>query len=208
MEQEIWKEIEGFEGLYSVSNLGNVKNNKTNKKISIYNMKNNKTKSLISKVSLKSKKYGLAKIVYKTFSNNYNEKMQIYHKDGDSTNNRFDNLYQSITPLINNTNYELWHNGINKSRKILKEFNKINPNGKAINIFDKDHNLIGSYNSRTEANEKFFKIHKNNSTMYKYINSNKLYRGYYIEERKTEIKDLKGIYSRINKTLENEEEFE
>lgn len=33
MDKEIWKDIAGYEGLYEVSNFGNVKNAKTQKNI-------------------------------------------------------------------------------------------------------------------------------------------------------------------------------
>ena len=35
--QEIWKDIEGYEGIYQISNIGNIKNSKKNKIRKTYN---------------------------------------------------------------------------------------------------------------------------------------------------------------------------
>lgn len=37
--EEIWKDIEGYEGLYQISNLGRVKNIKTKRILKQYNIK-------------------------------------------------------------------------------------------------------------------------------------------------------------------------
>ena len=57
MKDEIWKEIPDYEGVYQASNLGNIKNKKTNKILKAY--ENKKNKYLQSHLS----KNGIAKVI-------------------------------------------------------------------------------------------------------------------------------------------------
>ena len=97
--QEIWKDIEGYEGLYQVSNLGIVKslprqykNRKCNERI--------KSPSLAGKgyyrVSLCKngiiKYYYIHQLVAKTFIPNPNNYKLVNHKDENKLNNCVDNL--------------------------------------------------------------------------------------------------------------------
>ena len=98
---EVWKNIDGYEGKYQISNLGRVKslqrwsgtkyynreqilNNYVNKKngyVYVYLTKNNKSKNI-----------RLHKIVADAFIPNPNNLPQINHKDGNKQNNCFENL--------------------------------------------------------------------------------------------------------------------
>ena len=62
--QEIWKDIKGFEGLYEVSDFGNVRNKKTKKSISI-DASNSYAKITISKNRKYFKKY-VHRVVYES----------------------------------------------------------------------------------------------------------------------------------------------
>lgn len=87
---EIWKKIENYEGLYEVSNLGRVRDNKGNIKPSY---RNNKGYLLLS-LYYKGKTYHptLHRLVATYFIPNPNNLSQINHKDCNKENNKVDNL--------------------------------------------------------------------------------------------------------------------
>ena len=104
--QEIWKDVVGYEGLYQVSNLGNVKSlDKTvfNKGSMRYNsikgktLSQNKTNGSGYKiVSLnhngKSKNHYIHRLVITAFLENENDYKYINHKDENRSNNNINNL--------------------------------------------------------------------------------------------------------------------
>lgn len=88
---EIWRDIEGYEGLYQVSNEGRVKSLK--RKIIL---KQQTTKGGYLRVHLwkngKSKHKIVSVLVYETFIGKILENMQINQIDEDKTNNSLSNL--------------------------------------------------------------------------------------------------------------------
>lgn len=134
---EIWRGIEGYEGLYEVSNLGNVRSISRIVKYSDGRVYNYPSKNLsinfCGKYKLpyvhlyknsKRKSYLLHRLVALAFIPNLESKTEINHKDGDRTNNCVDNLEWASrlenmrhgfdTGLINNT-------GINHGNNIYSE---------------------------------------------------------------------------------------
>lgn len=107
MKEEIWKDIKDYEGLYQVSNLGNVKRvNLCNiKKSHLLSLKKDKKGYLYVTLSKKGKQKAkkvhrlvaeafIPKIEVKKYQNesiNY-EKLDVNHKDEIKTNNCVDNL--------------------------------------------------------------------------------------------------------------------
>ena len=91
--EEIWKDIEGYEGRYQVSNLGNVKSFKFNPPKNIYQ---DTTKAGYKQVKLyknrKSKNIGVHILVAKAFVDGYKDGLEVNHKDLDKTNNVYTNL--------------------------------------------------------------------------------------------------------------------
>ena len=96
--EEIYKDIEGYEGLYQVSNLGNVKSLhfKNPKNCSEKVLKTTNNKYNYPTIGLykdkKCKRFLVHRLVAKAFIPNPNNYPQINHKDETTDNNCVDNL--------------------------------------------------------------------------------------------------------------------
>lgn len=105
---EIWKNIENYEGLYQVSNLGNVKSlprNTTKGKL----LKPTKSRNGYLRVVLcknnKKKAFLIHRLVASAFIPNEENLPQVDHRDNDKTNNKAENL-QWISNVENNRKKE------------------------------------------------------------------------------------------------------
>lgn len=141
--EEIWKPIKDYEGLYQVSNLGNVKS--LDRKIKNKNLKEkikkfDKTKFGYLRVELnnngKKKKYLVHRLVAQTFLDNPNNYPCINHKDENKNNNIVSNL-EWCDYLYNN----LYNNKNKKNWVKVKQL-------------DKNNNIINIFESITEASKK------------------------------------------------------
>lgn len=91
--QEIWKDIEGYEGCYQVSNLGRVKSLKFGKeKILTPTINSRGYYHTCLRKDGRSDTVYIHRIVAKAFLPNPDNLPLINHKDEDKTNNRVDNL--------------------------------------------------------------------------------------------------------------------
>lgn len=137
---EIFKDIPGYEGIYQVSNFGNVK--------SLHNYRINGNHILKSRLKKGYYQVGLRKnnkrkwitihrLVAITFIENKNNYKYINHKDENKLNNNVENL-EWCTMLYNNT----------YGTRIKKVIDKT---GKKVLQFDLDNNFIKEYNSISEA---------------------------------------------------------
>ena len=144
MKEEIWKDIEGYEGLYQVSNLGRVKimrfiNKNTNiEKERIKSQKIRKDGYL--EVALykngKGKYIQVHRLVAKSFIPNPKKLPQVNHIDGIKTNNIVENLeWVSISD-----------NAIHSSRVLRNNVRKINQ-------YDLKGRYLATYSSITIAGE-------------------------------------------------------
>ena len=95
--EEIWKDIEGYEGLYQVSNLGRVKSLGVDKwhkgrviKPQFDGLKHYLFVQLYK--NKKSKRFNIHRLVAKAFIPNPNNLPQVNHKDEVKTNNNARNL--------------------------------------------------------------------------------------------------------------------
>ena len=105
---EIWKDIEGYEGLYQVSNLGRIKSLQKWKRASCpdeYILKPSENNCGYYQVMLyrhtKKKKFLIHRIVAQAFVPNPDNLPHINHIDENKTNNCADNL-EWCTPRYNN----------------------------------------------------------------------------------------------------------
>lgn len=91
---EEWKDIPGYEGLYSASNLGRIKSKHAIKKqtLSKYTKHQKRFRVTLTKDG-KSKQFLSHTLVATTFLGIPHEGMYVCHKDGDATNNNITNLY-------------------------------------------------------------------------------------------------------------------
>ena len=89
--QEIWKDIPSYEGLYQISNYGNVKSIKRDKILKPQVNGRGYLSVGLSKNG-KHKTFRLNRLVMITFVGYVEGKDQVNHIDGDKTNNRLDNL--------------------------------------------------------------------------------------------------------------------
>jgi len=96
LEGEVWKDIEGFEGKYQVSNLGRVKSlnyNHTKKEKTIKGIVNSRGYVHIGLMKdKKNKTFNVHVLVAKAFIPNPNNYPIINHKDEIKTNNKAENL--------------------------------------------------------------------------------------------------------------------
>ena len=88
--EEVWKDIEGYEGLYEVSSFGRVRNSKS-KRIRKQNLVKGYLMIGLSKDG-KKKVFSVHRLVALNFIPNPEEKPEVNHLDEIKTNNNVDNL--------------------------------------------------------------------------------------------------------------------
>ena len=156
--KEVWKDIKGYEGLYQVSNLGNIKSlsrTTQGKKYGIHKLKEkilrpsecNKYYQVFLRKNNKSRVHYVHRLVGEAFIDNPNNYTDINHRDGNTHNNNVQNLewctrsenikhsYRDLNRIININNIAKYNE--NHKRKI--------------NQYDLDGNFIKTWESITEA---------------------------------------------------------
>ena len=100
---EIWKDIEGYEGIYQVSNLGRTKRLYKNDKEKILKPFSNKDGYLIVNLCKegKVKSRSVHRLVAQAFIPNPENKPEVNHKDENKSNNKVENL-EWVTSKENN----------------------------------------------------------------------------------------------------------
>lgn len=157
--QEIWKDIKNYEGMYQVSNLGNVRS--LTRRVNTFNgfrtTKGKVLKPLLSntgyyRVDLKrnqSDNYvSIHKLVAEAFVPNPNNYTVINHKDNDRLNNYATNLEWCTQSY--NVKYA-YINGNAKSTPGCFKKGNIPHNRKKISQYDLEGNFIKTYDSIKQA---------------------------------------------------------
>lgn len=152
--KQIWKDIEGYEGLYQVSNTGKVRSlnyRHTGKtKVLKQNTKDNGYKRIGLNRNGKNKGYLVHRLVALAFIPNPNNYPIINHIDEDKTNNTVWNL-EWCTYEYNN-NYGTIKEKLSKAKKgKFKGGN--NSNAKPVLMLTLNGEFIKRFNSVVEANE-------------------------------------------------------
>ena len=155
MINEIWRDIEGYNGLYQISNLGRVKS--LEKKCLSKNGKYRINKEKILKLYTNSKdgyirvglwknnkhhSFTLHKIVAQTFIDNYDNKPCIDHINGDRTDNRVENLRWVTHKENNNNPITKKRHSTNHPKVFLGIFGKNNPSSIPVLQFTIDGKLV------------------------------------------------------------------
>lgn len=108
--EEVWRDIKGYEGLYQVSNFGNVRGLdridchgqfRKGKEIKQHIEKISRYKYVAFSKNGITKKYKVHRLVAEAFIPNPENKSQVGHKDESRDNNKADNL-EWVTQLENN----------------------------------------------------------------------------------------------------------
>ena len=153
MEQEIWKDVVGYEGLYRVSNLGRFFSLKDNSIMSLYDDRRGYLKVFLIKDSkMKTKK--VHRLVAQAFIHNEENKPCIDHIDGNTKNNAVSNLRWCT--YKENSNFPLVRKKLSKASKGRKHTEETKKKlsiikGKQILQFSKDGNFIKEWPSIKSA---------------------------------------------------------
>lgn len=144
---EIWKDVPGYEGLYKVSNLGNVlslnyRRTRKAKLLKLLKRANGYCYVELSKNGV-TRKINVHCLVAKVFVPNPNNYPIINHKDENPSNNCFDNL--EWCSYSYNTNY-----GTANEKRSQKQ-------SKRVACYTKNGELIKIYNSIIETTKDGFK---------------------------------------------------
>lgn len=146
--EEIFKDIAGYEGLYQISNYGNVKSfprkgtdTKEERILKVYKNKKGYNVVYLYKDNIKKTKQ-VHRLIAEAFISNPDNLPQVNHKDENKLNNCIDNL-EWCTEKYNN-NY-----GTRIKRMIEK--NRNNSCCKKVSQYDLEGNKIKTWNSIHEA---------------------------------------------------------
>lgn len=89
--KEEWKDIEGYENYYIISNTGKIKSLLTNKLLALSDVNNMGYKRVTLYKPVK-KRFFVHRLVAYHFCEDYSEDLVVNHKDGNKQNNNADNL--------------------------------------------------------------------------------------------------------------------
>lgn len=140
--EEIWKDIEGYEGLYQVSNLGRVRSLKRNTTNGIIRKQFKNNEGYMTVTLSKNgiiRRVAIHRLVAKAFIPNPHNLPQVNHRDENPEMNCVENLEWCDSTY--NNNYGSHRSKVSKSRR------------KMVCQYDLDSNLIKVYDSPLTASK-------------------------------------------------------
>ena len=163
--REEWRPVVGYEGLYEVSNMGNVKSlnyRGTGKEgiLKPYDDGHGYLKVMLSKEG-KDKQYRINRLVAQAFIENPDNLPEVNHKDKVRTNNCVDNLEWCTTQY--NVEYSKAKAviGINKVSGLILEFSSLNEASRQLDI--SPGNICSCLKGKYKSAGGFYWMYKNNN---------------------------------------------
>ena len=141
MSKEVWKDVVGYEGLYKISNHGNVYSNYTNKCLRAGTHKDGYKYVNLTKDGEKKYKT-IHRLVAEAFIPNPDNLPMVNHRDETPSNNNVDNL-EWCDCSYNNT-YNNIH--IRRASAISKKIYVYNKNGELIDVYKSTRDIAKSLN--------------------------------------------------------------
>lgn len=168
-ENEVWKDIKGYEGLYVVSNKGNVKslgNGQTHRTEKLLRFSTSHKRYYIVTLTKNGicKSYTVHRLVALAFIPNQEGKEHIDHIDGNSFNNHSENL-RWCTAKENNLN------PITRTRKSISKTGNRNPNHSENLTEESRSRLFNALAMARKVNEKAVEQLSNGVVVETYISS-------------------------------------
>lgn len=152
--KQIWKDIEGYEGLYQVSNTGKVRSLNYRCTGKSKTLKQDTTKFGYNLIVLyknhKRKVYLVHRLVAQAFIPNPNNLPEVNHIDENKANNQVSNL--EWCDRTYNCNYGTYKQRVSEALKGKHE-GKNNPRAKPVLMFTLDGDFIRKFDCVADANE-------------------------------------------------------
>lgn len=155
--EETWKDIKGYEGLYQVSDRGNVKslNYKNTGKERFLKQNENNWGYLHIQLCINGikKDYLVHRLICEAFLSNIENKEQVNHKNGIKNDNRLENLEWCTQ---NENQKHAFDTGLNfglkgENHPMFGRLGNDNPNSKAICRYTKKGEYIDEFGGAAEA---------------------------------------------------------
>lgn len=143
---EIWKDIQNYNGLYQISNLGKIRN-KSNKIMHTKPSKDGYVRILLCKDG-KYKSHYVHILVAKAFIPNPTNKAEVNHIDANKSNNCVSNL-EWVTRSENH--YHAVKMGLKPICPTIGKFGKDNPTSKPVYQYSLDGSFIKKWDCRSDA---------------------------------------------------------
>jgi hypothetical protein len=147
MEQEIWKDIEGYEGLYKISSFGSVFSVRVNRLL-LENIHHSGYKYVILHKNNQRKYFAISRLVATHFLPNLENKQQVDHIDRDPLNNHISNL-RWATSGENSRNKSSYKNSSSKYKGV--SFSKTKKKWISMLSINNKDNFLGYFYCEKEA---------------------------------------------------------